>query len=160
MFKLSKKGFGIVEIIIAIAIGLIFFSSIYGIIFFSDRAIHLNLRKTEAIELAKEGIEIVRIIKNNDWTNDIDTLTSGTTYYPVLSGGEWSLTTTPQALVNGIFTMTITVYDVNRDANDDIATSGTDDPNTKRVVSTISWTERAKTNTVELQSYITNFLGS
>ena len=156
----DKKGFGMVEAIIAIALALMFFSSIYGIIFFSNKTMHQGLMKIEAVQFAQEGMEIVRTIKSNNWTDDIATLTSGTTYYPVISGGKWILTTTPQALINGVFTRTITIYDVNRDVNDDIADVGTDDPRTKRVVSAVSWVERGVTKNLFLETYITNFLSN
>lgn len=147
-----------VEAIIAIALAIMFFTSIYGIVFFANRVMSRDLKKTEAIQFAQEGIEIMRVIKNNNWTDDIEGLTSGTTYYPVISGGKWTLTTTPQALLDGIFTRTIIVYDVNRDANDDIADAGTDDPRTKRIVVSVSWEDRGESDSVSLQAYLTNFL--
>lgn len=158
--KKSGAGFSIVEVVVAIAIGLMFFSSIYGIIFFANKSMHRGLSRTEAIQFAQEGIEIVRTIKNNNWTDNIATLTSATTYYPYISDGAWALTTTPQPLINGMFTRTITIFSVNRDANDDIAVVGTDNPKTKRVVVNVSWVERGITDSVSLQAYMTNFLNN
>ncbi|OGH87381.1 MAG: hypothetical protein A2206_00050 [Candidatus Magasanikbacteria bacterium RIFOXYA1_FULL_40_8] len=158
--KRSGAGFSMVEIIIAIAIALFFFSSIYGIISFSNKIMHEGLRKTEAIQFAQEGIEIVRTIKNNNWTDDIATLTSGVAYYPVIVDGRWTLTAVAQPAINGVFTRTITIYSVNRDVNDDIAEAGTDDPKTKRIVASVSWLERGNNEAVSLQAYLTNFLNN
>ena len=158
--KKNNSGFSIVEVVIAIAIALMLFSSIYSIIFFSNQTMHRALRKTEAVQFAQEGIEIVRTIKNVSWTDDIATLTSGTVYYPVLVGDLWTLSTISQPLINGTFTRTISIYAVNRDANDDIAVVGTDDPKTKRVVVTVSWVEKSVTNSVVLETYLTNFLNN
>ena len=158
--KRSGAGFSMVEIIIAIAIALFFFSSIYGIISFSNKIMHEGLRKTEAIQFAQEGIEIVRTIKNNNWTDDIAILTSGVAYYPVIVDGRWTLTAVAQPAINGVFTRTITIYSVNRDVNDDIAEAGTDDPKTKRIVASVSWLERGNNEAVSLQAYLTNFLNN
>ena len=96
----------------------------------------------------------MRIVRDNDWDN-ISGLTNGTNYYPTFSGGTWTLSVTPNTV--GIFTRIVTISSVNRDnATKDIASVGTDDPNTKLFTVTVSWPEGAKTVTKNLKFYISN----
>lgn len=162
MFKClyNKKGFGIVEIMIAVAIAIVFFLTVYELILFSTKVTFTGLRRVEATQLAQEGIEAVRTMRNNGWTANIASLANSTTYYLLISGDEWTLTATPQPAINGIFTRTVTLHEVLRDANDDIAVAGTADTKTKRLVVSVSWDERGNTKNIDLETYITDFLAN
>ncbi len=104
--------------------------------------------------LLEEGAESVRILRDNAWTN-ISGLTNGTNYYPTFSGGTWTLSTTANTV--GIFARKVTIGSVNRDSTTkDISASGTDDPGTKLVTVTVSWTEAGVNVTKTLQFYILN----
>jgi len=118
-------------------------------------------RTTEATSFAEESIEVVRVLRDENWTTNIAALTSGTTYYPVISTDKWTLTTTNPGVINNLYTRTVVVEDVGRDANHDILSSGgTPDDNTKKVTSTITWTENGRNKQVVLEAYVTNILGN
>ena len=117
-------------------------------VFVSRQAFHAS----QAAFLLEEGAEAVRILRDNAWTN-ISSLTAGTNYYPTFSGGTWILSGTPNTV--GIFTRTASITAVNRDnSTDDIAAAGTNDPGTKLVTVTVSWTEGGTTVTKTLKFYI------
>lgn len=82
----------------------------------------------------------MKSIRDASWTN-ISGLTLDTNYYLTFNTGTntWSLGTTPTATIDSIFTRAVVVSAVNRDANDDIAVSGTVDTRTKKVTVTTSW---------------------
>ena len=157
---LNKKGFSLVEAVVAIAIAVMFFLSVYEIILFSSKITSTGMRKVEATYLAQEGIEAVRVIRNNSWADGIAILTDGANYYLVLSGNQWTLTATPQALINGIFARTVVLSAVNGDANDDISASGTPDTKTKKVTVNVAWTERGTNYSTNIQTYLTDFLSN
>ncbi len=155
--KLSnQKGFGLIEIIISAAIITISFVAILTLILFSRETTLKAQRNTEALSLAEEALEVVRKMRDDGWTANIANKTVGTTYYNNISGSSWVLqTTNPDT--SSYFTTTIVFSNTSRDANDNIVTSGgTNDPDTKRVVSTVTWSDSGTKN-VTLTSYITNF---
>jgi len=150
----TKKGFMTVEILVAASIIAV---SILAATAVAQKSIYVGrqaFHATQAAFLLEEGAEGVRVLRDNAWTN-ISGLTAGTTYYPTFSSGTWTLSTTSNTV--GIFTRTVTIASVNRDnTTKDISASGTDDPNTKLVTVTVSWSEGTVTVTKTLQFYIIN----
>ena len=110
-----------------------------------------SLHATQATFLLEEGTEAIRILRDNSWEN-ISALTPSTTYYPVFTGGTWTLSTTPASI--GIFTRTVFVENVERDASGNISDSGTDNPGTKLFTVTVSWQEGGTTVIKNLQFYL------
>ena len=158
-YKNKKIGFSLVEIVIAIAISVMFFLAIYEMILFATKITANSLRRVEAVNFAQEGIEAVRTIRDKSWTTNLAGIANDTNYYLLISGGKWTLTQTAQPFLNTMFTRTIKFYAVNRDVNGNIvASGGTADIKTKKVVSTVSWTERGQSYNVSLETYMTNFL--
>jgi hypothetical protein len=94
---------------------------------------------------------VVRIRRDNAWSN-ISTLTLATNYYPLYSGGAWTLSATPSSV--GIFTRTVVFGAAYRDANQNLASSGTLDTQAKLVTVNVSWTEGGQTFSKTLQLYI------
>jgi len=157
---LSQRGIGVIEIVVAVSIiGLTMFA-IFEFAVISSASVRVSARQVEAAYLAEEGLEAVRLLRNTSWDTSIASLTNGTNYYPVLASGNWSLNTTNPGLIDNVFTRTITVQSVLRDVDDNIAETGTLDPNTKRIISTVVWLEKGSAKQVELQTYITNFLSN
>ena len=97
-----------------------------------------NGEALKAVYLAEEGIENIRFLRDVSWSTNISGLTS--------------LSTTIDN-----FYRTVTLSEVNRDANSDIVSSGgTVDINTKLVVSSVSWWNGVSTTTKSISTYITN----
>ncbi len=147
-FLKNKKGFSVIEIIIACAI---ISTSIFALVSSASKGVQLSnqaLKQTQATTLLEEGAEAVKSIRDNLWT-DISSLTVGTTYYLSFdtTTNKWSLSTTAST-IDSIFTRTIVVTAVNRDSNDDITTSGgTLDARTKKVNINVSWNNSSNTMT-------------
>ena len=146
-----NKGFMIVEIIVAVAIIIV---SVLAAMMVTQKSIYVSrqaLHVSQATFLLEEGAEAVRIFRDNAWSN-ISSLNVGTNYYPTFSG-TWTVSTTPSTV--GIFTRVITIANVNRDATSgDIATSGVNDPGTKLITITVSWTESGQAMSKTLSFYI------
>ena len=141
-----------VEIVVAVAIITV---SILAAMAVTQKSLSVSRRSfhsTQAAFLLEEGVEAVRILRDNNWSN-ISSLSVGANYYPTFSGGTWILSATPNTV--GIFTRAISVASVNRDnATKDISSSGADDPGTKLATVSISWLEGGVTITKTLQFYI------
>jgi hypothetical protein len=156
-WKSNKKGISIVEILIVIAIVIIALGGLFALITFSLRTSTTIEENAQANNLAQEAIEAVRNFRDGtNWdTNGLGTLSFGVSYYPQKSGDsppKWQLVLGEET-IDG-FTRKIVFYEVYRDANDDIVEAGgTADPNTIKIITTISW----KTEEVEVVTYLTNW---
>lgn len=145
-FFLSPKqglgqGFGLLEIIIAVAI---ISSSLFALAEVSVLAVRITqatLERQQAIFLAEEGVENARFARDTSWATLL--ASSGT-----------------QTINN--FTRTTTLEDVYRRNSDDdiVPTSSPDlktpDPNTKKVTVTVSWQTQKGTANTTLSAYLTN----
>jgi hypothetical protein len=155
--KIYKKGLSIVEIVVAVAILLLIVSSLYTANIFYLKTILDNLNKVRASFIAEEGVEAVKLIRDQSWTN-ISSLTPGNSYYLYWDGSMWQSTTT-NTYVEGVFERKFVVSNVNRDANSDIVASGVSiDSGTKKVAVTVSWLAGTSTSTKSISTYITNFV--
>ena len=115
-----------------------------------------SMEKVQATLLAEEGLEAMKFVRDRGWEEHIGNLVSGDTYYVSFENNLWHATTVEQDMVDGRFYRTIVIEDVLRDSNDDISDSGTNDPNTKKVSSYVSWLSGEATSTVDISTYITN----
>lgn len=148
----SQKGFGLLELIVAMGLFMIVVVSGAGGILKSYSLNRLADEEVGATLYATEGIEAAKSIANQDWAN----LSAGT-YGVDSSGGGWAFSgSSNQSLP---FTRVLTISDVYRDSQGNIVTSGgTLDPNTYRVNSTVSWDfTPTRNNNINLTSYLSNF---
>ena len=146
------EGFMMIEILVAVSIITV---SILGAMLVCQKSVSVSreaFHETQAAFLLEEGAEAVHVLRDNAWSN-ISGLTAGANYYPLFSGGTWTLSSSANTV--DIFTRTVSVTNVNRDSTTkDIISSGTNDPQTKLVTITVSWPESGVTTTKTLQFYI------
>ncbi|MEK7081391.1 MAG: hypothetical protein AAB888_00310 [Patescibacteria group bacterium] len=150
----NKKGIGAVEIIIGAAIISLVLLSV-GVAFQNSlKASRAIGKRVQASFLAEEGIEALRMLRDNNW-QDISDLSDGGNYYLVWSAGAWA-TSTQNSFIDETFERKFTVLNTYRDGNDDIAQSGSLDSNTKKVTASVSWREGFSTTTESISAYLTN----
>lgn len=123
-----------------------------------------NLERVQASYLAEEGIEVVRGMRDEDWSAFAG-LTSGTTYYLHYDGMSWSINTT--ATSTDGFTRTVRLRDVYRRTSDSDIVPATStapkavDTQTRFVTVAVTWnSSRFGVRTIELSSYLTNLFTS
>lgn len=151
MRNLSKQqGISVVEIIVAIGIFVLLSASMVPLFLGSHGS---NLRDKERFQAdmyLQETTEALHSIKSYSFAS----LTNGT-YGLTDASGYWGLSGASDT--NGQYTRTITISDVYRDGTCALVPSGTSDPNTKKVVSTITWDlEEGNTTSVSSTEYYTN----
>lgn len=151
----KKHGSTLIEIVVVTAIlslvSLSFLGTFAALSSFHEK----NLRAIKGSLLAEEGLEAVRLIKSGNW-NDLAVIPSGSIRYLAISPLSWSITTSPE-IIDGIFYRSIRVFEVMRDINDDIVSSGgMIDPDTLRFESSVSWSVRNATGTVSYEAYMTD----
>jgi prepilin-type N-terminal cleavage/methylation domain-containing protein len=156
-FFLKNKGFTIIEVLIA---SLIISTTMIAVMSATSSGIQLSeraLRQVQASMLAEEGVEVVKIIRDNGWSS-FSGLSLNTNYYLSFDNNwrVWTISTTPVDPIDGIFTRTIMFSSVSRDSNDDIASSGSLDSGTRKVRVTVSWLSSGVTLSKNITFYLTN----
>ncbi|MDX1607848.1 MAG: type II secretion system protein [Candidatus Spechtbacterales bacterium] len=157
--KIDKEsGLGMVEMIVVLAILVTTFASILQLVFLQRQAQIIAEQDASAYIIGRQTIEAVRSVRDSGWTN-ISSLTYDTPYYPQInSSSEWELASSDPGSVNEIYTRWVEFGEVFRDANDNIATSGTSDPDTRKVTAYVQWARQGgDTRTITLEAYITNW---
>lgn len=155
-FLHKNKGFSIIEVVVASAIVLLigtgFTGALSQTIALSENALHIG----QATSLLEEGAEAVKSIRDDSWTT-ISGLTVGTTYYLSFNDTtkKWALSTTANT-IDSMYTRTVVVSAVNRDSNDDIASTGTLDASTKKVTINVIFNGRTGQVTKTLSLYISD----
>jgi len=154
-FKEKYGGFGIVELLIVIGIiGL----ALAGMVGFGNYALKVNSQikhRVAAVYLAEEAIEAASIVKDEDWSL-LTALNSGSPYHPAINSGKWVLAAGAENINN--YSRQIILEDVYRDAADNIVSSGgSNDPGSRKITATVSWTNQGQNYQMELVSYLTDW---
>ncbi len=149
-----NKGSMLIEVIIATALISILMLALVSVTQKSLELSERSLKQIQASFLLEEGVEAVKTVRDNSWTN-ISSVTTGSNQYLSFNTGTntWSLSSTPDTIDN-VFTRTIVLDSVYRDGTDDIASSGTIDPNTKKVTVNVSWLSSVGTINKSISFYI------
>lgn len=117
----------------------------------SDSKVQLD---NEALLYAQEGLEAIRNIRDRNYL----ALTNGD-HGLSFDGTEWVFVAAPED-IDGFYSRTITISDVYRDVDGEIAETGTFDPETKKVVSEVSWDWKAITpRSIFLTTYLSDWTG-
>lgn len=159
----KNRGFGLLEILISVAILSASLIALTATSQISFRLMKNSLERAQASLLVEEGVEVVRILRDIGWSVHIASRTVGTTYYPTFSTttGTWALAVTAPPSISNLFTRTIIFGDVYRRDSDSeiVAESSTDpktlDPGTKHIISRVAWGSAMAKN-IEIETYITN----
>jgi prepilin-type N-terminal cleavage/methylation domain-containing protein len=159
MFKIfntkNKSGFTLVEVLVACVI---ISTTILALMSATSKSIELSskaLRQVQANMLLEEGAEAVKSVRDNSWTG-ISGLNVNTNYYLAFSGNVWNLSTSQGSAIDGIFARKVVFASVYRNATDDIAQSGTLDPDIEKVTVTVSWKSPSGASIKDLSFYMAN----
>ncbi len=157
----TTKGMGLIEILVGatiISIGLV------GIVQSYNYYVHIALTNTSTIKasyLLEESAEVMRLLRDQSFAGNIASLSTSNSYYLTYSTttNKWA-TSTVNVFVDSKFERKITASSVYRDANNDIAASGTLDSNIRLLTATVSWLDGSATTTKSLSLYVTNIYGN
>ena len=137
MFNKSKKGFSIVEVLLASSIFALLATAFIGAYLYGEESTALAGARARAAMLSEEGLEAARHIRDQDFAG----LADGT-YGIATSSGMWVFSGSSDTI--GVFTRVLQV--------------GSIDSDTKLVTSTISWQQNAqRVGSVVSSSYFTDW---
>lgn len=151
----DSRGSILIEVVIGAAIISTGFLSLSNVYNFNFKEAIKNTGLIKASYLLEESVEATKILRDNGFSANINSVADNTAYYFLWNGSTWTLTTTPQ-YVDGKYLRSVVFSPVYRDSNDDIAYSGTLDTDTRRATSTVAWNFRGVTTTRSIGFYVTN----
>ena len=156
-----QKGFGLIEIVLGIGMLTV---SMVSITSYYKKVLDVSNDTTRHIQsgfLLEEGLESVKMLRDQSWTTKIAALSTTTSYYLYWSGTQWTATTSSQ-LVENTFVRSFQLTDVKRDASDNIANVGTYDPGTKKLTVYVAWSHKGTKNvaTDTAETYVTNLFNN
>lgn len=156
MIKKINKGFALIEVLIAVTI---ISGSMLTVVSVANKSVTYaqnSLKDYQATLAMEETIEAVKSIRAANWSN-ISSLTDGQNYGLDFVNNNYTTIQNPTEDTLG-FTKSFSVNNVMRDANNDIAVSGTLDSGTKKIIINISWVDGGKNKSKNIQFYIANIL--
>lgn len=152
--KGRQRGIGIVEVIVALGLISIMFVGISTVARFSVRVQRTLSMQQRASLLAVEALEVTKFERDASWTT-FSTKPYATNLYPEYVGMIAQLTLIDPGAIDGIYTRTIRLSRVYRDAMGNIAVMGTEDVRARHVLVTISWTDPfTSVRSTTLEAYI------
>ncbi|MBI1998943.1 MAG: prepilin-type N-terminal cleavage/methylation domain-containing protein [Parcubacteria group bacterium] len=167
--KIARSaGFGLIEILIAIAIIGVALTTLSGVILSAFRVTDDDVSRVQAEFLAGEGLEVARLLRDTGWEANIALLVKGTLYYPIFDSvaGVWAVAESAPAPIDGTFSRVLVFENAyRRDSDDDIVPqsdpiSKTLDTGTVGVVSRVSWRGRTGDSVVEKKTYLMDLFGN
>ena len=156
------KGFGLLEIVIAVSIISATIFSLSFVFIIANKLEGESLNKIRANFLAEEGLEALRFLRDKGWSGNLSALAPGTTYYLSFNAASsvWSISTSDPGLIDNLFSRKVTVENVYRNSADDIVSSGGIlDPDTKKFNVSVEWQGRsgsAPTPAVNISTYLSD----
>ncbi len=151
----NEAGFSLIEAMMASSVFALIITALAGALVFGAQASVTAGARARATELAIEGIESVRNIRDEAF-NELQYAQSGVDD----TGGSWDFLGEGSTETIGEFTRTISFADVCRDSTDLVAAcpASYTDPHTKQVTAVVEWESRPSfTSQVERTTYLTNW---
>lgn len=167
--KKNKAGFGLIEILLVVGVGMGTFLGIEQYLNLSLRAAIQDAHQTEALYWVKSSLEQARAVRDeaisvNNWALLYNLSVDPVQYKfivttPATVPDSWEVVS--GARIEGRYTVWFTVSKVQRDAiSANIIASGgpePDDPNILKINSNVSWLENGATKQVTVSEYLANF---
>ncbi len=136
--KQKQPGFSLMEVLLAIALLSIIVTSVTGAIIYGRESTALSGKRARATLIAEEGLEAVRSIRDEDFSN----LTNGT-HGIAITNNTWTLSGTSD--ITDIFNREVTISEINS--------------TTKEITSKVTWQQNLqRTGEIILKTYLTHWM--
>lgn len=144
------------EVIVAAAIILVVVTAAAGAWQLYIRTSALGSNISQAAIMAEETGEVLRLLRDNGWTQNIASLSLGTSYQLYWNGSTYSATTS-DVILQAKYIRKFTLSSVNRDASYNVVSSGgSNDPNTRKALITVVLTSATTSPLVQSAILIHN----
>ncbi len=158
----SDKGFSVLEVVLAAALFVIFATGSARLIVQGYNANRLGAEETIAVQFSSEGIEAVKSIKNQAFTNLANNTTLGVNRS---ASNVWQFSGVNNTFSHNSadnYIRVLSVSGVNRDGvpplGNIVASGGTLDPDSKKITSNVTWNfNSARPESVQLITYLSDW---
>ncbi|MDP2909922.1 MAG: prepilin-type N-terminal cleavage/methylation domain-containing protein [bacterium] len=155
--KENKKGFLLLEVLIAAAILLIVMGGLFGVGYYSFKLSAFSKQASIAANLAQESMEAFRNFRDGtDWAEGAGIISAGSDFYMEKSLLGWTIVSGNENI--GIFTRKIIMENVSRNPETGEIESdynpSRDDADTKKVIAVVEWGQEKQ---VEITAFFTNW---
>lgn len=155
--RFSHQGAALLEVLVSLGLFAVLGFVVTSVSFDALVANRVGGERTDALAYAQEGLEASRQIRDRSW-GLLATGSYGVAVETVGAETRYAFSGTSDA--REVYTRVVTVEDVQRDASSNIVSSGgTVDPDTRRVVSKVTWGSAGPLREVLLTTYLTNSKG-
>jgi type II secretory pathway pseudopilin PulG len=133
-FKPQRKAQSLIEILVAVAVGVILIGGSAVLIGVSLKSYNTIKQHLQANFLIRQEAEAIQALARSNWHSVYD-LSKQTNYQISLSENTWVVSSGQEtSTINSIpYKRYFQVYNVNRDGSGNIAETGTNDPNTQKI---------------------------
>ncbi|MDD3427591.1 MAG: prepilin-type N-terminal cleavage/methylation domain-containing protein [Caldisericia bacterium] len=130
----KSRGQSLVEILVAVAIGVVLIGSSSFLIGVSLKSYNSTRQHLQANTLIREEVEAIQALARNNW-HSIYSLNKETDYQISLSESTWVISTGQETgVVNDVpYKRYFQVYNVSRDVSGNISESGDNEPNSQKI---------------------------
>jgi hypothetical protein len=161
LHKTSAVGFMMVDVIVGIAISAVMLFAFSELLYQTIKLNSLDLASLKAQLYMNEVAEVSRELEHSQWTQlSNGTCTLSSPCHPEVQSGVWVLVPGAETL-DGVYTRSLYIEDVYRDQlifpNTIVLSSGVLDPDTKKVIASVSWNASNIVQTMALETYAYNF---
>jgi len=158
---MMRKGFGVLEIIVALAIVGGSLYALASVFLLASASLEVSTQKLQASFLAEEGFEVLRFLRDSGWDQNIVPLGGGSEYYLSFSplASSWSIVSTSPGLIDGMFERSFRVDNASRDSSANIEMTynpANDDPETKKVTTEVTWSFKNQNYVLVFETYLTD----
>jgi len=157
-----QSGFIMVEVILGVALAAILLLAFTQLLYRSSALSVHALGSLKAQLYITEVIEIARELEGSSWSEISSSSCIVTSpCHPEVVSGNWTIISGAETLDGGRYTRSFYIENVYRNQlafpNEIVTTGGIDDPDTKKIVATVSWNSPDGANVLDAESYVYNF---
>ena len=156
---MKKNGFAILEIVVSIAVSAMLLVSFMTLAIQTKKVGRTYTSELQAQLYLAEIIESAKDLEKSNWNEIADgSCGSPAICRPEISAGLWIFETGSEALDNGTFTRSLSVFEVQRNTltfpNEIVESGGVVDPDTKKIIGAIYWNDGYNDRVLNLETYV------
>ncbi len=161
--NLKNTGSLLIEVLVAAAIMSTSMIAAVGVFGTMSHLAYRNTAKLQASFLAEEGVEVLKILRNDSWNSRIKNLTLNKPYYLYWVNNSWTVSAT-STLIDNQFARYFVLQNAYRDGDFNIVSSGASgaviDSDMRQVTINVDWTDESGTSSKSITTYLYNLFSN
>ncbi len=161
-FIFINRAFGMIEALIGISVASVILVAFTTLNVHNIKISRANTNELRASMYLQEMIEAAKDLEQSDWEAIVNSSCfSPLICHPEIQGGNWVFVSGSESLDDDVFVRSLSIEDVHRNQlifpNEIVSIGGEVDPNTKKIITTITWNNSFQSKTLLLETYVYNY---